>query len=149
MKASNIIMRVQRKGEICTYHTLLNCLLTCHTGAKHLLRSFSLHTVCRRSQHLERTLSMPFDSILQHTVSLPINKKVYPEKFQIIHFVVVLPAPPHWLCTALLHYAALPTFPSLTPLRIHSFHHPATLPPAAENTLVCYFMLARTHAKIE
>lgn len=61
--------------------------------------------------------------------------------------VAVLPAPPRWLCTALLRYAALPTFPSLTPLRIHSCHHPATLPPAAKNTLVHYIMLARTHAK--
>ena len=43
--------------------------------------------------------------------------------------IVVLPAPPHQQCAASLHYAVLPTSPSLTPLIIHSFHLPASLHP--------------------
>lgn len=53
--------------------------------------------------------------------------------------LLALPAPPHWQCAALLHYAVLPASPSLTPLRIRSFHLPASLRPAAQEYISAFY----------
>lgn len=61
---------------------------------------------------------------------------------------VALPAAAHWLCAGLLHYVLPPASPSLTPLRIHSFHLPASLHPAAKEHISTLHYVGETHAKI-
>lgn len=62
--------------------------------------------------------------------------------------LAALPAVAHWLCTGPLHYALPLASLSLTPLRIHSFHLPASLHPAAKENISTLHYVRETHAKI-
>lgn len=62
--------------------------------------------------------------------------------------LVALPAVAPWLCTGPPHYVLPPAPLSLTPLRIHSFHLPASLHRAAKENISALHYARETHAKI-
>lgn len=92
-----------------------------------------LHLRCpSKKLPLQRCLIKLFDLVFYSIYDYPLKENPLNHISNDVVQSLALPAPPHWPCAALLHYAVLPASPGLTPLRIHSFHLPASLHPAAK-----------------